>query len=101
MYKRPVAPVKDEESNTGTKDGEDSMLTGEDSTMINTCKRATDDEDEKEDESCNEYEENQSVKEQEGEAEVNIVYTLLYILLYPLQVKGHLYYEMGVSFLYL
>ena len=60
-----------------TKDTDDSILTGldgDESTCMSTSKRGSDEEEEKDDESGNEYDENQSVKEHDGEREVGCNY---------------------------
>ena len=70
-------PIQDDENSVMTKDTDDSILTGldgDESTCMSTSKRGSDEEEEKDDESGNEYDENQSVKEHDGEREVGCNY---------------------------
>ncbi|XP_052093544.1 bromodomain adjacent to zinc finger domain protein 2B-like isoform X6 [Mytilus californianus] len=71
-FRSPTKPVREDDSSVHTKDGDDSILTcqdGDESTCLSVSKRGSDEEEEKDDESGNEYDENQSVKDNEGEME--------------------------------
>lgn len=73
-FRSPTKPVREDDSSVHTKDGDDSILTcqdGDESTCLSVSKRGSDEEEEKDDESGNEYDENQSVKDNEGEMEVS------------------------------
>ncbi|XP_076092081.1 bromodomain adjacent to zinc finger domain protein 2A-like isoform X8 [Mytilus galloprovincialis] len=71
-FRSPTKPVREDDNSVLTKDGDDSILTcqdGDESTCMSVSKRGSDEEEEKDDESGNEYDENQSVKDNEEEVE--------------------------------
>jgi hypothetical protein len=83
--------MQDDENSVMTKDTDDSILTGldgDESTCMSTSKRGSDEEEEKDDESGNEYDENQSVKEHDGEREVGCNYLNELVELLFIEVRG-------------